>query len=363
MKFFKSVLPVICTLWLLSPKLHAQIYDFDSLMQHDEAFKKIATAVADTMDLFNDHSLLEVTLETDFKNLLKKKSDPEYQSGVFRMMFNDTVMINSNIKIKPRGNMRRKTCYIPPLKLNFPKKKTALRQLQHFDKIKMVVTCKSSNLYEQYLLQEYYAYRIYNILSDYSLRVRLLKVRYIDTSHKLKPFTKFSFIIEDIDLLAARHNCIRIESKIIGPATDLPVLADVYLFQYMIGNTDWSIPGLHNIYMIKPKDPMKPKPIVVPYDFDYAGIVNATYAVPDPQLGIETVRERIYRGRCIDEKFIYAAAKKFRERKQQVLGLYEKDQYLSKGSKNSTIGYLENFYKQIKDDKTTERNIVDECRQ
>ena len=363
MKYFKPVLAVISLLWFSMPGLQAQIYDFDSLMQHDEAFNKIATAIGDTMDIFNDQALMEVTIETDLKNLVKKKFDPQYQDALFRMKFNDTVTICRKIKIKPRGNMRRKTCYIPPLKLNFPKKKVVLKQFKQFDKIKMVLTCKSSRLYEQYLLQEYYAYRIYNILSDYSLRVRLLRVRYIDTGHKLKPFTKFSFIIEDIDQLAARHNCIRIESKIVGPATDLPVLADVYLFQYMIGNTDWSIPGLHNIYMIKPKDPMKPKPIVVPYDFDYAGIVNAVYAIPDPLLGIETVRERIYRGRCIDEKYIYDSAKKFRERKQQVLGLYEKDRYLSKGSKNSTIAYLETFYKQIKDEKATKRNIVDECRQ
>ncbi len=340
----------------------AQVYDFDSLVSHNEKFKNAVEVISDTLDLFNDQSLLKVTLETDFKNLIRGRKNPEYQPATFRMMLNDTVMVTREIKIKPRGHSRRRVCYIPPLKLNFPKKKAFLKQLQSFDKIKLVLACKSSESYEQYLLAEYYIYKIYNMISEYSLRVRLLELNYIDTSGKLKPMKKYSFIIEDIDQMAARHNAVRIDTSVYDPLTYLPTLADVYLFQYMIGNTDWSIPGLHNIYLIKSKDINFPKPIVVPYDFDYAGIVNATYAVPDPQLEIETVRERVYRGRCIDAELLRNSARKFKERKSLVLGLYENDKYLNKGFKKSTISYLKDFYSIIENDKVFEREILDKCR-
>ena len=82
--------------------------------------------------------------------------------------------------------------------------------------------------------------------------------------------------------------------------THSPTLGNGYLFQYSIGNTDRSIPGRHNIQMVKSKDSTISKPFVIPYDFDYAGIVNTSYAVPDKNLGIESVTERV----CMPETTI-----------------------------------------------------------
>jgi hypothetical protein len=42
---------------------------------------------------------------------------------------------------------------------------------------------------------------------------------------------------------------------------------------------------------MQPKDSTA-RPVVVPYDFDYAGIVDAYYAVPNEGLEIENVRQR-----------------------------------------------------------------------
>ncbi len=342
---------------------YSQHHDFDSLMTHDEEFKRIAQNVSDTLDLFNQTTPLEIILETDIKNLIKTKNKEEYQDATFTIEFNDTVQVVRDLKIKARGNMRKKTCLIPPLKLNFPKKEAYIKQLEYFDKIKMVLDCKRADVYEQYLLSEYYAYKILNIITEYSLRVRLLKVTYIDLSGRFKDVTKYAFIIESIDQLNERLNTIRIETKNIRDIrTDLKTLAEAYLFQYLIGNTDWSIPALHNIYLLKSKNPSVFKPYAIPFDFDYAGIVNANYAIPDEHLGIDNVRERLYWGACITSLQIQNARKKFIDKKKEILALYENDTYLSNYNKNNTIRYIDDFYEIIENDNAFRREIEEACR-
>jgi len=342
---------------------YSQRHDFDSLMTHNKEFKIIAQNISDTLDLFNQTTPLEIILETDIKNLIKTKYKEEYQDATCTIEFNDTVQVVRELKIKARGNMRRKTCFIPPLKLNFPKKEAYIKQLAYFDKIKMVLDCKRADVYEQYLLSEYYAYKILNIITEYSLRVRLLKVTYIDLSGRFKEITKYAFIIESIDQLNERLNTVRIETKNIRDIrTDLKTLAEGYLFQYLIGNTDWSIPALHNIYLLKSKDPSVFKPYVIPFDFDYAGIVNANYAIPDKHLGIDNVRERLYWGVCITAVELQNARKKFINKKKDILALYENDKYLSNFNKNSTIRYVEDFYEIIENDNAFRREIEEACR-
>ncbi|MDZ7606934.1 MAG: hypothetical protein U5K79_15395 [Cyclobacteriaceae bacterium] len=141
--------------------------------------------------------------------------------------------------------MRRKTCYFPPIMLNFPKKEAVMNQIREFDKMKMVVDCKKGEMYDQYLLGEYYAYKIYNAVTDYSFRVRLVELTMTDSNDQMKSMTSYAYIIESIDQMASRLKAIPIETKNIrDPLTDLNTLAKGYLFQYLIGNTDWSIPGL-----------------------------------------------------------------------------------------------------------------------
>lgn len=259
--------------------------------------------------------------------------------------------------------MRRSTCYFPPLMLNFPKKKTVMKQMHDFDKLKMVLDCKRGNTYEQYLLSEYYAYKVYNLITEYSFRVRLFEVTLVDVNDKMKSMTSYAFIIENIDQLAKRLNTIPIEVKNVRDQKTEPVtLSYGYLFQYLVGNTDWSIPALHNIKIVKSTDPTNLTPYVIPYDFDYAGIVNTNYAVPDEHLGIETVRERVYRGVCIDQNYILDAVKKFVAAKDKIYELYNTSQIIDKRNLQSTSSYLDDFYGVIESDNRLKRNILEQCR-
>ena len=344
-------------------KLNAQIHDFDSLISHNKAFKEIAERIGDTLDLYNGSEILKVTLISDFKNLVKRKYKNEYQDAVFKIILFDTVQVTRNIKIVPRGNVRKSTCFIPPIKLNFPKKNAFIKHMESFDKLKMVLDCKRGENYEQYVLSEFYAYKVQNIINNYSLRARLLLVTYIDQSGKFKEITKYAFILESINQCAERQNAIRIETKHIKDVnTNVQVLADAYLYQYLIGNTDWSIPAMHNIYLIKSKDPLNQNPYVIPYDFDYAGIVNANYAVPDELLGIESVRERAYRGVCIGNNQLLQSRTLFMDKKKEIYQLYEKDTLLSKNNKRSTIYYLDEFFELIENENAFKRNVLQSCR-
>ena len=341
----------------------AQIHDFDSLYKNDKAFKKSFKASSEAKGIFDSEEVLKITIESDFKNLVKRKYKDEEQPALLRFYYHDTLVINRHIKIQPRGNMRKGSCFFPPLKLNFLKSEVVVKEMKEFDKMKMVLDCKRGTIYEQYLLSEYYVYKMQNILTEYSYRVRLIQVTYVDTSEKYKTATRYAFLIENKDQLGERLNAILIDNKNVrDQLTDIPTLANAYLFQYLIGNTDWSIPGRHNLQLIKSKDPVLPKPYVIPYDFDYAGIVNTNYAIPDENLGISSVTERVYRGVCIPEADIRKAVKHFIDKKEQIYQLYQNTNLLDKNNARFTLEYLDSFYSIIENENSMKRNILDACR-
>merc|ERR1712065_112318 len=73
-------------------------------------------------------------------------------------------------------------------------------------------------------------------------------------------------------------------------------LDKLVLFQYMIGNLDWEIGKQHNIKLLRGAN--NGLPVAVPYDFDYAGFVDASYAVPPKTMDVTDVKIRVFRGFC-----------------------------------------------------------------
>jgi hypothetical protein len=319
--------------------------------------------MGDTLDLFNTEDVLEIILESDFKAFLKNKYKDEYQPAVIRYMYNDTIKVSRNIKIKPRGAFRRANCYYPPMKLNFPKGKVRLKQLEEFDKMKMVSECKRNQLHEQYVFNEYLVYKLYNILTDYSFRVKLLKVTYYDLGKDKETYGRYAFLIESSGQLAARLNALEIKTKNIGDAyIDRDLGTVMYVFQFLIGNTDWSVPGLHNVKLLKSKDPTAQLMHAVPYDFDYSGIVNAQYAIPHESLGISSVRERLYRGFCREKSELDETLDMFRAKKSEIVSLFEDFELLEDRYRKSTLKYIDEFYRIINSESWLKREILESCR-
>ena len=123
-------------------------------------------------------------------------------------------------------------------------------------------------------------------------------------------------------------------------SSELETFLKMAVFQYMIGNTDWSAEFLHNIKAIA-FDSLS-IPSVVPYDFDHAGIVDAPYALPAEQLQLTSIRERRFRGYCIFDMNLL---------KPQFYAVYTSCPLLDAKYVSSTIKYLDQFYETLNNPK------------
>jgi hypothetical protein len=300
-------------------------------------------------------------LTTDIRKLRTQKKVPAWQPCNITMRFSDTLVISEDIRVQPRGVYRKFNCDIAALMLNF--KNTSSPKLSPLKKLKLVGGCRIGSGNEDLLLKEYLVYKIYNHLSVMSFRVRLLHINYKDSKQKYKPYWQYAFLIEDMKDLCARNNCVEIKKKVFArDGTDRQQMTLVNLFQYMIGNTDWSIPNYHNIKLMVPKNDTFANPYVVPYDFDYAGLVDALYAVPNEHLTITKVTERLYKGfpRTMDE--LQESLAIFKEKKDVIIFNINNFLLLNKRVKNEMIKYLEEFYEIINDRKLVHSYFISNAR-
>ena len=186
-----------------------------------------------------------------------------------------------------RGNSRLRVCEFPPLRLNFAAKGLAESVFAGQDKLKLVTHCTdrqkdAGNVYDEYL-----AYLLFNQVSDYGYRVRPLVIRYTDPSGATGiDGVRHAFLIESDEEFAGRHGATAIEvAAVYMSKLDEPQAALTFVFQYLIGNTDWSLVTAdteehccHNIDLFE----LGGHTLLVPYDFDLAGLVDASYAEPEP---------------------------------------------------------------------------------
>lgn len=313
-------------------------------------------------NLFDNQSVLEIEIIGDLKVLF---NDINPQSAKYHDIVIYFIYADSSFAIpasaKTRGIFRRdkSNCKIPPLaikpqKVNDPVFNTSKR-------LKIVNSCMNTERAQQNLIKEYYAYRIYNILTDYSFKVRLLKIIYIDRQGKNKNFITYGILVEPVKWLASRTNTNEIETKgIIQNATYRPVLDVMTMFQYLIGNTDWSVPNLHNIKLFYHDSLASLIPI--PYDFDFCGFVNPPYTKPPDIIPISDVRERYFRGNCREMFELQITINHFLSKKEQIYQLINADTLLTKRNKQNVIDYIDVFYQIISDPKLVKREFIDNCR-
>lgn len=274
--------------------------------------------------LFDAEDIVTVRIEAPFASLFRELRDAdEYVEATLTATVPGRASESYKIKIKPRGKTRRdkSVCRFPPLTVNFKKKSVEGTLFENQDKLKLVTHCQSKrSSYEQYYLQEYLIYKTYNLVTDESFRVRLAKFDYIDTEDKETVTEKFGFFIEDTDRLAERLGRERRKlNQVLRSEYEIEAAARFMLFQYFIGNLDWAILGgpegdncCHNS---KPLFSANNKAVPIPYDFDYAGVINAKYAVPPESMRVRNVRTRYYRGFCAHNSGLTVAIDDFRQTK------------------------------------------------
>ncbi|MCP4310251.1 MAG: hypothetical protein GY790_03225, partial [Bacteroidetes bacterium] len=80
------------------------------------------------------------------------------------------------------------------------------------------------------------------------------------------------------------------------------------------------------------------------YDFDYSGLINASYAEPGWNLGIKSVTERYYLGLCREEHEFVAGIGYMEEYMEEIVELLHSFPYLDEKTKNSMIAYIEGYF-------------------
>lgn len=332
-RFFLIVVPVflfICR----SDELAAQKSDSDSL----KSFR-----------LFEDEEILNITLRFDLQTYFRSKPQKEYLKANMTIHLSETDSVNRDIRLRTRGIFRNQYCMFPPIELNFKKIDFGYSDLNNISKLKMVVQCASGKDKEDYILREYLAYKLFSVMTDTSLRVRLVSVTYIDTERKRKPMKQYAFFIEPVDMLVERTNCIQLKTKTLNQKHIVPSVMDrMAIFNYMIGNYDWSVPGPHNVILTKSLN-IDPQGlgIAIPYDFDWSGLVNPTYAVPAENVGTENVRVRYFQGVCRDKKVFDKQLVYFLELKPQFYNVINEFTYIDQRVKKDITGYLDGFFDQV----------------
>lgn len=333
---------------------------FSSLLIAFIIYLPVSAQQVDKVKFFEEETIVNATLEMDLKDLLAKKAKERFLPGTLTFTFKDGSSVTEKMEASARGNFRRETCFMPGLKLNFRKDSTS--RLYKFKELKLSNGCSPGEDAGQLVIKEYLAYKIYNALTDMSLRVRLMNLSFKDLSGKRKPYTQFAFLIEDVDDMAKRNKMIEVEGTPYNTEqTNRDQMTIVTLFEYLIGNTDWSVPAYHNIKLIGPKDVKNVRPYAVAYDFDICGFVDPPYATIDPQLEdkISSVTERLNRGfpRTMEELKI--AVQLFNERKEKIMGLIKNNEYLNSKEKSRAVNYVEEFYKTINNDRELNRIFVE----
>jgi hypothetical protein len=312
-------------------------------------------------ELFKSEEILDLKLSGDTKTLFNNRTENgTYHSMTISYTDEQGQEVAIPLKVKTRGHFRLMSgnCFYPPLRLNFARKKTPEGSLfAGQDKLKLVTPCRG----EEFVVQEYLVYKLYNLITEKSFKARLVRVVYEATKRNKLTDPLYGIILEDQDQMAARNNTKIVKVNGIRPNKTAPeYFLPVAVFEYMIGNTDWSTQYRHNIKILR--DDSNAMLIPVPYDFDHAGIVQTPYAKPSPALKLSSVRQRRYRGYCVEDMSVFEPViARFNELKEAFYKVYSDCPMLKERYVRQTLRYLDDFYETINDPKEMEKAFSYPC--
>jgi len=315
-------------------------------------------------DLFDIKEPLILTLKLNLKEFQKTKYKENYHPAELTCHVSETFEVKHEVRVKSRGEFRKGFCIYPPVWLNIRLAGIEAEDLADIAKVKLVTRCKSASIFDNLVLREYLVYQIFNLLSPYSFNTRLVKLKYIDTGRKDKVVEDWGFIIEPEIEMANRNNAMPIKSDRLSLATVNKEWMDkVAYFNYMVGMCDYSVTGRHNLKIVTPKEYGPTTGFIpVPYDFDYTGLVDASYAVPGENLGITSVRERYYLGGCRSEEIHKQTIQWLGSYRDEIRELILNFEYLEESERVEMVEYIESYYEETESKGFINRSIQSTCR-
>jgi hypothetical protein len=334
-----------------------------------------AAAGAEGPELFAATEPIDVTLTGPFAALSRdRRASPEAHPGVLGWRDATGAEHRVEILLRPRGKSRRdrRICAFPPLRLDFATEAVVDTPFARLDKVKLVTHCTQLGKVDRNAVQrqrlELLVYRLFNRMTDASFRVRPLEIDYVDTDRKERTTHHSGFLIEPEADLARRLGLAPVaEPRIERTRLDSATASLVEVFEYLIGNTDFSLthphaeePCCHNVVPLA-RHGGAGGVVPVPYDFDATGLVDPPYAHPLPAFHLTSVRERLFRGHCRDDRYLAGALEAYRRARTDLYALVENDAVLSERSKRKTRTYLDAFFATIDAPESVARSLVDRC--
>lgn len=267
-------------------------------------YAQAPAAVSSVFEYLTAKEGTAVQLEFDVTELVENKRKNDYYPANIRLEDGTTLAL----EVRSRGKFRRRLCEVPPLKMKFAKKELRKFSLDTLNEVRLVLPCTFTPDDEALLLREYLAYRMYEKLSPYHVKARLIRLTLRDRHTEQSRPTVWAILLQHDEELAAKLGGTVVEQfGLTSDSTDTYYTAMNAAFQYMIGNTDWSLRDNRNLYQFRPAQGGKIIPI--PYDFDFSGLVDAPYATPTKEYGLTTVRDRALIADGLSERDVKRAIK------------------------------------------------------
>ena len=317
---------------------------------------------AENLLLFTSQETLAFTLTSDFA-AINRDRDPQSSK-----QFPGTLQVGGStgapirVPVGARGHARRNSlvCDVVPIRLDFDEREVAGTVFEGQGALKLVTHCTNGDAGEQHVLTEYLAYRIFNLFTPRSFRARLVKVAYIDPKRARRPVPRYGMLLENDDDVARRMEgrTSSVPNRLFS-AIEPDSLLLMAMFQYMIANTDFSIMALHNVKIVQAK-PMTLYP--VPYDFDYSGLVDTGYGFPDKQLGLSSVRERLYRGPCRTMAEYAPVLAALGAKRDEVMALVDQVPDMTPSRRRDARSFLDAFFAIASNPGKAKREFVDRCK-
>jgi hypothetical protein len=317
----------------------------------------IKTVKADT--LFLSEEVINIELRSDFSAIQKDRTgDPQYHDGELIYHTPEGKEIKLSVKVMARGNFRRdpKNCSFPPLLLNFKKSEVKKTLFDNQDKLKLVTPCD----YDRYVIDEYLVYKMYNIITEKSFKVRLVNIVYFDTAKGKKLFEKYSFFIEHDEQVAERNNSVEIDTMMTPYSLERESFRKIAVFQYMVGNKDWYVTSRRNVVLMQPNDSTQP-PYAIPYDFDFSAFIDADYTKPKDVPDEYLATRRVYKGLCYTTAEYNEVFAFFKSLRPVFEATIDNMPMISKSDKIAHHAYLNTFYKTIESSELIKQEFIDKC--
>jgi len=306
--------------------------------------------------IYHLEGLPQLEITTNVKRLVNRRDKEEYQSASLKLKDKDDLdLLTFSGKARARGHMRKKVCWLPPIKFNLSKVQLQAYGLSHVDKLKMVFRCRDRSVDDIYNAREFFLYELYHMIDTNSIRARRVNFSLIEGVKERYNFD--GFLVEDEEEYANRKNAIVVESGTIhaGSLERDPFLKFMF-FQYMIANTDWTIANKHNIEFVKL--PGIQRVVALPYDFDYSGFVGQSYAVPHSSLPIESVHQRHFLNYEITEEEYYRMVEYYLSLETDIYNFCDEATYMDEKTRTQNKNYLGKFFQLLRNPEKLKPHIV-----